>query len=760
MTDHDRLSEIFLQACVLPPESIPAFLDQACEGDASLRAELEAMLRQDARLGGTGLLAERVAGAAADVSTASRAPMPERIGPYRILGRLGEGGMGVVYLAEQTEPIRREVALKVIRAGADSEGIVARFEVERQMLASMDHPNIARVFDAGSDAEGRPYFAMERIDGVPITAYCRERRLSVRERLLLFLEVCRGVRHAHRRGVIHRDLKPSNILVTEAGGVRVPKVIDFSIAKALGTSVLGTEFRTRVGQVVGTLEYMSPEQAMGRVDAMDTRSDVYALGVLLYEMIADRLPQDLQGLSLHEAVRKIAEEPPRSLRAESTIAPGRVDSDLETIVSKCLEKEPDRRYGSAAELTEDVERYLDSRPILARRPSRAYQLRKLVGRHRVAFGVAALAITFLVIFSVTVTVQLAVQRRERARADAQARKADRVAQFMAESFQGAPFNLGHGATVVSALDRALEKLPAGESDEPEADAEIRILLGNACDHAGEMETAQRLFRESVVLLQGKLGPRDPQVANALQSLGVCLYYSGKLEEASTAASDVLEIHEAQRPQDPEAIADDLSLLGSIERQRHRLDTAERMFRREIPLREPRYRLIVLHNLAHVLLLEGRIVEARQVLEPALAFEVPPGHAGMVAFDLGIMLCAQGKHREAEAKFREALERERALNEPKSHGAVRILAAHARCLGHLRRFAEGETILREAVTVQAKAGRRLPLDVCATGELASLFLEQHRADEAQPPALEALETDRKDFGDESLPAATDWARLGA
>jgi tetratricopeptide (TPR) repeat protein len=740
MSDHDRLSRLFLEARALPPDAIPGFLDAECGADHELRAEIEAMLAHDAP-NATGALAARVLG----MSDRSH---PERIGPYKILERLGEGGMGVVYRAEQTEPIRREVAIKVIRAGTDSASVVARFEAERQMLASMDHPNIAKVFDAGSDAEGRLYFAMERIDGATITAYCKARSLAARNRLSLFLDVCRGVRHAHQRGVIHRDLKPSNILVTEAGGTAVPKVIDFSIAKALGASSLGTEFRTRTGQVVGTLEYMSPEQAMGRTAEVDTRSDVYALGVVLHELMTKRLPLDLSGLSLHEAVKRIAEEPPRTTL--------RVDADLETIVRKCLEKDPDRRYGSAAELAEDVERHLESRPILARRPSTTYQLRKLIGRHRVAFGVTVLVALFLVIFSVTVTIELAVQRRERARADAQARKADRISSFMADSFQDALMQMGRNATVLSALDRGLKKLKAG-SDEWESDAEIRSLVGNAYNVVGDSDTAIELYREVVAELERHVGPKDPSMTGALQTLGVGLYYRGELDESAALARRVLDIDDARRPRIPEAIADDLSLLGSIERQRRHLESAEAAFRREITVREPRYAYVVKHNLANVLLLDGRIGAARDMLKEAMTLDFGPGEVAMFDFDLASAACAQGQHLKAEELFREALDHDGRL-----HGFNRnakLLVGHGRCLGHLRRFAEAETALRTAATIQKGAGRSLPLDVRASGELASLLLQLGRLDEAESLARETLEEDRKRHGEESFPAAADWARLG-
>jgi serine/threonine protein kinase len=400
---------LFHRALARPAAERAAFLDQACHGDDSLRAHLEALLQAHdnpgnflaepaARLQPTdGLPSSEDTGAGGtdrDRAGPDSLDAPgECIGPYSLLQPIGEGGMGTVYLAEQAHPVRRQVALKLIKPGMTSGQVITRFEVERQTLALMDHPNIARVLDAGTAASGQPYFVMELVQGVPLTHYCDERRLSPRERLQLFLPVCRAVQHAHQKGVIHRDLKPSNVLVALYDGRPVPKVIDFGVAKATGPKVTEQTLCTELGAVIGTLEYMSPEQAeLNQLD-IDTRSDIYSLGVLLYELLTGTTPLERQRLretSLLEALRLIREEEPprpstrRRLRTddrgqgtEDGSAPASVlyplssasFRELDWVVMKCLEKDRARRYDTAIGLARDLERHLHDEPVLACPPS-------------------------------------------------------------------------------------------------------------------------------------------------------------------------------------------------------------------------------------------------------------------------------------------------------------------------------------------------------------------------------------------------------
>jgi WD40 repeat protein/serine/threonine protein kinase/Tfp pilus assembly protein PilF len=409
---------IFGEALAIgPAEERAAYLEKACAGDAALRAEVESLLaalegagdflRQPAEGPGPTGAAER----GADTPVLSEA-VGSRIGPYTLLQRLGEGGMGTVWVAEQTEPVKRRVALKVIKPGMDSAQVIRRFEAERQALALMEHPNIARVLDAGETAGGRPYFVMELVKGVPITRYCDELHLPVRERLALFVPVCWAIQHAHHRGIIHRDIKPSNVLVCVPDGTPVPKVIDFGVAKALHQRLTEESLVTEIGQVVGTLEYMSPEQAELSALDIDTRADIYALGVLLYELLTGSTPLDRKRLhkaAFTEMLRIIKEvDPPKpstrltesrdslpGLAAQRRTQPARltkeVRGELDCIVMKCLEKDRTRRYETANGLARDIERHLRDEPVLARPPGPAARCWKWV-RRRPA-GAALLAVS-------------------------------------------------------------------------------------------------------------------------------------------------------------------------------------------------------------------------------------------------------------------------------------------------------------------------------------------------------------------------------
>jgi WD40 repeat protein len=412
-----------------------AYLDQECAGDPALRARAEALLRAHDRAGGfLGLASGPVKSAAFEpAAEAAAAPAAGTVVSrrYKLLERVGEGGMGEVWMAEQTEPVRRKVALKLIRPGMDGKQVVARFEAERQALALMDHPNIAKVLDGGVAEGDRPYFVMELVKGVPITKYCDDHRLSPRDRLGLFAQVCAAVQHAHQKGVIHRDIKPSNVLVAPYDGVPVPKVIDFGVAKAAGQPLTEKTLFTGLGAVVGTPEYMSPEQAELNNQDVDTRSDVYALGVLLYELLTGTTPltrKRLKESALLDVLRLIREEePPRpSTRLSATdelptVAANRgmeprklsglVRGDLDWIVMKALEKDRARRYATANGLGQDVRRYLADEPVQAGPPSAAYRLRKFVRRNRAWVG-AAVAVAAVLVVATAVSAALAVWARE------------------------------------------------------------------------------------------------------------------------------------------------------------------------------------------------------------------------------------------------------------------------------------------------------------------------------------------------------------
>ena len=407
-----RLHEIFDHAAGLPPHDRDRYLDEACAGDAELRALVEQLLAWDAEAGGDFLEGGAVRPRPTQPDWVERPGTT--VGPYTLDRKIGEGGMAIVWLATQTEPVHRTVAMKILKPGMDSRQVLARFEMERHVLALLNHPHVAHVLDAGMTERGRPYFVMEYVDGEMLTRYCDEHDLSNAQRLDLFAEVCDAVQHAHQKGVIHRDIKPSNIVVSTHDGQPLPKVIDFGIAKATaGDLTPGTVF-TEHGQLMGTPEYMSPEQCEGTGD-LDVRSDVYSLGVVLYEMLCGRLPYDLEGVPIYDI--------PRTIRDRTALRPATVDralaGDLETIVLKALEKDREDRYQSAADLGRDIRRFLSCEPIEARPRSMIYHARLFSRRHRVIVGASA-AVLLTLLAAVTVSVAFAVDASREATRRAEA----------------------------------------------------------------------------------------------------------------------------------------------------------------------------------------------------------------------------------------------------------------------------------------------------------------------------------------------------
>jgi serine/threonine protein kinase/Tfp pilus assembly protein PilF len=505
------LKSIFGKALELSSDSErAAYLDRACQGDAGLRAEVESLLQAREKAGAF------LAGSASDPATTCDEPIVERpgalIGPYKLLEQIGEGGFGVVFMAEQQRPLRRKVALKVLKPGMDTRQVVARFEAERQALALMDHPNIARIFDGGETASGRPYFVMELVRGIPITDFCDQSQLPVRERLELFLNVCQAVQHAHQKGVIHRDIKPSNVLVTMHNGTAVVKVIDFGVAKAIGQQLTDKTLFTGFAQMIGTPLYMSPEQAAISAVDVDTRSDIYSLGVLLYELLTGTTPFDKE--RLHQAgydeMRRIIreEEPPRPSTRMSTLGqaattistqrksdPKRLSQlfrgELDWIVMKCLEKDRNRRYESASALAADVQRYLSDEPVLACPPSAAYRVRKFARRNKKALAVAG-----LILFIVGLlgggggwVIRDRAARKQRLTAQVELILDDVDALEREQKWPEAR----------AAVERAEAALASGESDDA-----IKRRIDDARRHVAFVAELDRIRQERAVFVEGEL----------------------------------------------------------------------------------------------------------------------------------------------------------------------------------------------------------------------------------------------------------------
>lgn len=468
---------------------------------------------------------------------------PERIGPYRILQRLGEGGMGIVYAAEQREPVRRRVAIKVLRSGASSREVLARFDVERQAMSLMTHANIARILDAGTTVDHRPFIAMEFVPGEPIVRYCEQRQLGLRERLALFRTVCEAVQHAHQKGVIHRDLKPSNILVMEEDGRPLPKVIDFGIAKAVTQRLTDRTLETHVGSLLGTPDYMSPEQAEASPLDVDTRADVYALGAVLYELLTSEPPLGLAGtgktfLEMQRCIREV-EPPLPSSRAKGELQ-RTLRGELDWIVQRALEKDRNRRYATAAELAADVGRYLAGEVPLAGPHSLAYLAQKFVHRHALAVGVATGAFVLLAAFSGMMAWQVQQTELERDRANLAAKKAQEVTDFIVQTFQLADPGEGKGADVTARqlLDAGLERVRAQLDDQPEVRAELLQTLSSAYTGLGEYIEGEQLAREALELLRSADSAGNTAMAQA--HLGDVLILRGQYAEAESLLQQSLQ----------------------------------------------------------------------------------------------------------------------------------------------------------------------------------------------------------------------------
>ncbi len=747
-----------------------------------------------------------------DRQTSESSSERHQIGPYRLLERIGEGGFGEVWLAEQREPIARRVAIKFIKPGMDSRAVVARFEAERQALAMLDHPSVAKVFDGGATPQGRPYFAMELVHGLPITDYCDRYRLSIRERVEILARVCEAVQHAHTKSVVHRDLKPANILVEAVDGVAFPRVIDFGVAKALHQPLTDSTVYTMVGQLIGTPEYMSPEQAEPGAHDVDTRADIYSLGVILYELLTGTRPIETDSTtrpSVAEIQRRIREvDPPRPSTRVLTLAGGKspevagdiarhrgveplslarvLRSDLDWIVLKCLDKDRERRYPSASALADDLRRFLQDEPVLATPPTAMYRLAKFVRRRRgsVAAGVAIVVVLLAGLAGTSFGLRSAVQARSLAE--------ERAGQLQAalDRAEAAETGLKQRATE---LERVVEfqSSQLGRIDPMRMGLYLRSDLLQearaASDRAGGsavaaderlsgLEEALKGVNFTNVAIQGlKRGFFDKTLeavrkdfaevplvrARLLHAIGVMLRSLGLLQDAAGPLNEALQIRREWLGEHDVETLQTLSQVGVVDEMLGRYDEAEEIYD---TVNEWMHRLegedhpesiAALSNVGSLLLVRGRYREAEPILRETLQRRtrvLGPEHPDTLVSltNLAMDLDSLNQADEAETLYRQSLELRRKVLGDDHPDTLICVNNFAFMLVNQKRYDEALPLYRDVLEIRRRAlGDRHPETLTSLGNLGFLLSQMDQLDEAERCQREVLESSRRLLGDRHL-----------
>ena len=678
----------------------------------------------------------------------------QSIGPYRLKQRLGIGGMGDVWLAEQTTPVRRQVAIKLIKSGMDTAQVVSRFEAERQALAVMEHPCVAKILDAGSTPDGRPYFAMEYVRGEPITSYCDQHRLTLQDRLRLFIELCEGVQHAHQKGIIHRDLKPSNILVTIQGDRAVPRIIDFGIAKATAQPLTNRSLFTELGMLIGTPEYMSPEQAQVTSLDIDTRSDIYSLGVILHELLTGVLPFDLQAKRVEgiDEVRKTIreQEPQRPSTRVRTLGVSAHDIasdrgtdegklaaalrvDLDWIILKALSKDRTRRYESAAAFAADLSRYLRNEPVQARPPSLKYKAGKFVRRHRLGVGIGAAVVLLLAGGIILTAVQAQRIARERDRADGEAAAATEVAQFLAGLFTASDPSEARGSklTAQDLLARGAHDLQQTLQGQPEMRARLQSTIGDVYTNMGMFAEAKPLLEDALVTQRRILGADASQTITTMHRIANLKWYVGELKDAELLYQEVVQRRQRLLGEDHRDTMRANFDLASLYALQKRYSDAERLTiatlekQRRVLGNEHPDTLNSLNNLQSILFRQGQYLKAEPIAREGLAAQT----------------------------------RQFGENHPYTIQGLHNLAAIYRELGE---YDKAEALLTKAVEGYRRVlGDDHPETCRSFALLAAVYRRQHRYEQAEAAAVRSYDGYARKFGvqhENTTTAALELARL--
>jgi serine/threonine protein kinase/tetratricopeptide (TPR) repeat protein len=767
-----------------------AYLTEACGPDQQLRAKVEELLRHHE----AGGILDKPPVANVDV-TFDDMPLTEgpgtKIGRYKLLELIGEGGFGVVYMAEQREPIRRRVALKIIKLGMDTKQVIARFEAERQALAMMEHPNIAKVLDAGATETGRPYFVMELVKGIRITEYCDKNNLDTRQRLKLFIDVCKAVQHAHQKGIIHRDIKPSNVMITLHDGVPVPKIIDFGIAKATSQRLTEKTLFTRYAHMIGTPAYMSPEQAeMSGLD-VDTRSDIYSLGVLLYELLTGATPFDAQTLleaGYNEMQRIIREEEPdRPSTRLSSLGEGLTDvakhrrtepdsltklirGDLDWIVLKTLEKDRTHRYETANGLLMDIERHLADEPVAAGPPSTVYRMKKFIRRNRTSVT-AVTTVAAVVLVGLVVSIAMYLQAEQARQKEAAARdEAQAVADFLKNDVLASvdPAKAkGQEVAVRYILDAASKSMADKFAGKPLVEASICQTLGNTYLSLGKYEAAEPHLKRALAIRQEQLGADHPDTATSMFELGALYVEQGRLDETEPLYVKALQIRRRVLGAEHPDTLTSMHFLAGLYWDQSQFDKAKPLYietlqsRRRVLGEEHPDTLESMASLAWLYwTMEERFEEAERLYVKALETQrrvLGQDHpeTAVTMFGLGFMYSSKGSYDKAEPLLVNVLDLRRRVLGQEHPDTLRSMNALALIYNRQGRFDEAEELYKKVLEVRRRVlGQEHPDTLMSMSQLAWLYSSQERFDEAEELLVEALEITRRHLGaeqDETLGA---------